>query len=92
MKSTDAKALQIVELIEANQHSLGRIKKGDKSLCFNPLAKGEVVEGIDHFNVKDQAVLLIAQIVEKTTGSISEGLGMLRQAKECFLGYHTDED
>jgi len=91
MKRTDAKTLTIVELLQANRDTLGKIKRGDTSLCLNPIKNGEKEKGVE-LNVKDQAVLLIWQIVEGSADNLKDGVKILRDAKQTFIETHLEDD
>ena len=85
-------AFTIVDLIKFNRETLGKIKSGNKSLCWNPLAKGVKEKGFDHFDVRNQAVLLITSIIRESTDCLEDGLNVLKETKQIFISYHEDED
>lgn len=92
MKRTNAKTLTIVDLIKLNRETLAKIKKGNKSLSFDPIKKGQRKEGEEEYTVQDNAVLLIAQIIKESTDNLKEGLRILKEAKETFIGYHSEDE
>jgi hypothetical protein len=91
MKMTNAHSLTVAELITANRDTLRKIKKGEKSLVWSPLKKGEN-EFKKETYLQDNAVLLISQIVEEASKSLKDGLTILEDAKDCFISYYSDEE
>lgn len=94
---TKAKTLTIVELLDANRQTLGEIKRGDRSLCWNPLAPDAeeeygVKELAELLSAHEQSVLLITEIVEESAGSLKEGKSILQESLNSFYGNHDDED